>query len=183
MPKLTFHQLLNTDGRRVKTDAAYRDVAGLTDPSTTLHLRPTTTATTLLTCCRHDKYMRQCLNGDGRCSEETRNSNKFKDYWNTSATSMNSAYVWWSSASHFREKKILCSAVPSPLPHCGQTGDVTQPMKVWQKATNVSRFNLSSGCIQNTESGFLWISRTFSCVFPGLSRIIYVHLPCLSRTA
>ena len=38
---------------------------------------------------------------------------------------------------------------------------------------------IKPGCVQNNESGFPWLSRTFPCAFP---MTIYVHFPCLFST-
>jgi len=39
----------------------------------------------------------------------------------------------------------------------------------------------TTACMQNTESGFSGLSRTFYMHFPGLSRTNYVYFPSLFR--
>jgi len=72
-----------------------------------------------------------------------RNSTRLSLSWNTSVMSMESPKYRWRSAAHFGQKRSKCSAVSSPVPQWGQTGDVTCMVKAWYKAVDVSLLSLS----------------------------------------
>jgi len=54
------------------------------------------------------------LTWGGRCSEETRNSNRFQSSWNTSEAPMDLPKWRWRSASHPGHDRSKCSVVSSP---------------------------------------------------------------------
>ena len=58
--------------------------------------------------------------------------------------SMESPEYRWRSAARFEQRRSKCSAVSSPVPQWGQTGDVICPMKIkaWYEAVDVSLLSL-----------------------------------------
>jgi len=60
--------------------------------------------------------------------EEMRNSIRFKQSRNISLMSMLSLKWCWCSAAHFGHGRSKCSAISSPLPQCGQMGDIIRPV-------------------------------------------------------